>query len=445
MLHGLTAPLAAAPSTPTKRPIAVDLFAGVGGMSLGLERAGFDVLVAAELDPIHALTHLFNLPQTGLLYGDLSSGSVKEIASQIRSLLKRQVDLQDAHGEPEIDALVGGPPCQGFSVGGMRNASDARNDLLMRFVDLVVELRPRTFCLENVGGLLESRFTPLRREVFKKLDAAGYAVGGLDVVEDAAEFGVPQSRRRVLAMGSLDGDAPHLRNPSEARVTVAEALAGLPDITQYRRLLRSDEVELNYRDLQALTNADSDFARRMVGVSVDVSDRSYPRILRPELLTNSLRTVHNVTSRRRFARTEPGTAEPVSRLFRLHPDRVARTLRAGTGSDRGSHTSPRPIHPDYARAITVREAARLHGYPDWFRFNATNWHGHRQVGNSVPPPLSTAVGHALLAALGLTQGPRPTQLLPFSDSSWLRMSPASAHRALGSLPGCKSLDQHPMS
>lgn len=111
----------------------------------------------------------------------------------------------------------------------------------------------------------------------------------------------------------------------------------------------------------------------------------------PRLLASSARTRHTKESRERFAATEPGTIEPVSRFYRLHPDRPANTLRAGTDASRGSYTSPRPIHYACARCVTVREMARLHGFPDWFRFHPTKWHGARQVGNAVCPPVARAI------------------------------------------------------
>ncbi len=138
----------------------------------------------------------------------------------------------------------------------------------------------------------------------------------------------------------------------------------------------------------------------LAGLDAIPNDKSRPRVWDPSVLTGCRRTVHTEDTIARFATTGRGTVEPKSRLYRLPMEGPSRTLRAGTGSERGSHTSPRPIHPTENRVITVREAARLHGYPDWFRFHTTNWHGHRQVGNSVPPPLARAAAVALVESLG---------------------------------------------
>lgn len=413
------------PSTPptdprAQRPTCIDLYAGAGGLSLGMEQAGFEVLAAAELDPIHALTHRYNMPTAKIVCGDLGSGSVSAVAGRLHAAAGLQ-----ANG---LDALVGGPPCQGFSVGGVRDIEDERNNQFLRFVDLVVELQPKVFLLENVAGLLEPRFEPLRKEALRRLSAVGgYEVAGYDAALNAADFGVPQRRRRVLIVGSRIGAVPHLVPDRTApRITVGEALEGLPDLAKYPRLLSDDEVELSASDLANLRAVRSAYARALVGIATASNNLSWPRAFDDNWLTGSLRTVHKAKSVSRFRRTPQGGVEKVSRLYRLDPGTQARTLRAGTGSDRGSHTSPRPIHPDKNRVITVREAARIHGYPDWFRFHRTNWHGHRQIGNSVPPPLAAAAGRALIEALGTDLPNRPENKLVLGDPEWLRMNKTDA-------------------
>jgi DNA (cytosine-5)-methyltransferase 1 len=129
----------------------------------------------------------------------------------------------------------------------------------------------------------------------------------------------------------------------------------------------------------------TDYSASLRGDSADPTDYSVPREFDGALLTSSLRTVHTELSRKRFQETRPGDTERVSRFHKLDPEGICNTIRAGTASDHGAFTSPRPIHPFSPRCITVREAARLHSYPDWFRFHVTKWHGFRQIGNSVPP------------------------------------------------------------
>ena len=137
-------------------------------------------------------------------------------------------------------------------------------------------------------------------------------------------------------------------------------------------------------------------------VEEDRTDFSHRRIWDPSILTGEMRTVHTEKSKQRFHDTEPGKVEPISRFFKLSKDGVCNTLRAGTDKSRGAYTSPRPIHPVNDRCISVREAQRIHSYPDWFRMHSTKWHGFREVGNSVPPILARNIGFEIMKALDKT-------------------------------------------
>lgn len=399
-------------------------------MSLGFEQAGFDVVAAVEYDPVHAATHVFNFPQCEVLCRDASNLSAADILAAAERGFSR---LHPGMAWPgQLDALIGGPPCQGFSTGGKREQDDERNDLLLEFVRLVEELSPRTFCLENVAGLLEAKFDEVREEAFVRLRAAGYSLSGTDKPVNSRNFGVPQSRRRVIVLGALGDDAPVRPLAVDFEVSVLEALDGLPSPTGYEGLLDADEVELTNEDTERRAATGSVYARRLAGIDPLPGDKSRPRLWNPALVTGSRRTTHTPATIERFASTGRGAVEPKSRLYRLPLDGPSRTLRAGTGSERGSHTSPRPIHPLEDRVVTVREAARLHGYPDWFRFHTTNWHGHRQVGNSVPPPLARAAANALLSSLGHS----PVALraaIPLGDVSLLALSRSKAQPVVDAL------------
>ena len=367
-------------------------------MSLGFEQAGFDVVAAVEYDPVHAATHAFNFPQSEVLCRDASKLSAADVLAAAERGFKK---LHPGVPWPgKLDALIGGPPCQGFSSGGKREKDDERNDLLLHFVRLVEELKPQTFCLENVAGLLEEKFDEIREEAFERLRQAGYSISGTEKPLNSLNFGVPQSRRRVIVLGALGENPPARPIPIDGQTSVQDAFEGLPSPKDYEGLLDSDEVALKPKDLRRRSSTKSAYARRLAGIDVLPGDKSRPRLWEPSRISGSRRTTHTEDTIARFATTARGTVEPKSRLYRLPLDGPSRTLRAGTGSERGSHTSPRPIHPSEDRVITVREAARLHGYPDWFRFHTTNWHGHRQVGNSVPPPLARAAALALLGSLG---------------------------------------------
>lgn len=416
--------------TRVSRPVAVDLFSGAGGMSLGFEQAGYDVVAAVEYDPVHAATHAFNFPQGETLCRDISKlTAVDLLAAAGRGFTRLHPGAQWAG---ELDALIGGPPCQGFSTGGKRQQDDERNDLLLHFVRLVEEIRPRTFCLENVAGLLEAKFDSVREEAFRRLRSAGYALSGTEKPVNSLNFGVPQSRRRVIVLGALAEEAPSRPEPREGEVSVKEALEGLPSPSRYDLLLTSDHVDLLPEDLEGRDAIKSRYARILAGLDALPGDRSRPRIWDSTRLTGSRRTIHTDATVKRFEATLTGTVEPKSRLYRLPLAGPSRTLRAGTGSERGSHTSPRPIHPTEDRVITVREAARLHGYPDWFRFHTTNWHGHRQVGNSVPPPLARAAALALLKSLGYSP-PALRAAIPLGDASLLTLSRTKAQPVVDAL------------
>ena len=145
----------------------------------------------------------------------------------------------------------------------------------------------------------------------------------------------------------------------------------------------------------------SEYAKELRCQSNDPWIYGYIRNWNPAILTSSARTTHTEISRRRFVETPPGNVEPISRFFRLSSEGLSNTLRAGTDGSRGAFTSPRPIHYKHSRCVTVREMARLHGFPDWFRFHATKWHGARQIGNAVPPPLALAVAKTVISALNV--------------------------------------------
>ena len=393
------------------RPIVVDLFAGAGGLSLGFEQAGFDVAASVEVDPVHAAVHHYNFPASVAICHSVVSMS----GAQIRSLA--------GIGDRDVDAVCGGAPCQGFSSIGKRALDDPRNSLVQHFCRLVKELQPKYAVFENVRGLTMGAHKAFLNEIIETLLADGYTVNLPYQVLNAADHGVPQDRKRLFLLAARHGQVLPDYPGKAARVTVLEAIGDLPDADQFESLLGSDHVV-------ARLGPRSVYARKLRGEALDVGDFSHPRSWNPRLLTSSTRTAHTELSRARFRATAPGSIEPISRFLRLDPAGVCNTLRAGTDSARGAFTSPRPIHPQLARVITVREAARLHSYPDWFRFHATKWHGFRQIGNSVPPLLARAVATQLISALGLAPC-KPTVALALGSEATLNYTMAEAVRRYG--------------
>ncbi|ADV27451.1 DNA-cytosine methyltransferase [Pseudoxanthomonas suwonensis 11-1] len=401
------------------RPLGIDLFAGAGGLSLGFEQAGFDVVAAVEIDPVHAAVHAYNFPHCAVL-----PRSVTDLTAQ---------HIRDAAGigTRKVDVVFGGAPCQGFSLIGQRALDDPRNALVKDFVRLVRELDADYFVFENVKGLTMGKHRKFLDELIQEFESAGYEVVRDWKVLNAYEYGVPQDRQRLFLLGCKQG----LRVPVypgaitsrpgavgadlPSAPTCQDALGDLPDAERYVRLISSDEVEVkNFGKPSA-------FAKLMRCEDSEGWAYGYRRKWNPHLLTSSMRSEHTEISRRRFALTSPGEIEPISRFFKLPPGGLSNTLRAGTDSARGAFTSPRPIHYKWNRCVTVREMARLHGFPDWFRFNETKWHGARQIGNAVPPPLGRAVAAQVMNAMGITPK-RPAKQIELGNVDLLKMSLAQA-------------------
>lgn len=378
------------------RPVAVDLFAGVGGLSLGFEQAGFDVVAAVEIDPVHCAAHQFNFPDCTVIPRSISDLDGATIRAEAKI------------GTRHIDVVFGGAPCQGFSMIGQRAIDDPRNALVRDFVRIVSELKPSYFVFENVKGLTQGNHRLFLEELIETFAEVGYRLRLPWLVLDAADYGVPQHRERLILIGARKGrpipeyPAPAFR-PADSYLlgtlpigpTCRDALADLPDADGFQELLFSDSTVVES------FGKPSEYAAALRGLKRNSNHYGYNRRWNPSFLTSSLRTEHSEISRRRFEETEPGQVEPISRFFKLAADGLSNTLRAGTDSARGAFTSPRPIHYAYPRCITVREMARLHGFPDWFRLHVTKWHGARQIGNSVPPPLGRAVAGQIMRVIAV--------------------------------------------
>jgi DNA (cytosine-5)-methyltransferase 1 len=453
-------------NTVQRRPVAVDLFAGAGGFSLGMEQAGFDVLAAVEYDPIHACTHAYNFPLTEVICADIATVT----SDMILDAVKRSWEKHDLEGvgsrgqggqggdgrqgeissplssptpcsllptpspwDGKIDLVFGGSPCQGFSLMGKRNFKDERNSLIFHFYRLVKELRPRYFVMENVPGMIAGEHKQLLEQLEYQFKDAGYEVRSR--ILNAADFSVPQKRRRLFVIGMLqEGVGKNIIDilfPTSNKkflTTVKDAIGDLPDADTFGELASNDEVLLIPEQLEALNQKSTPYINFLRSTSFSAtlfSNFSYSRWWNPQLLTSSMQTQHQESSKIRFASTLPGQLEPTSRFRRLDYNGLSHTLRAGTDKTRGRHTSPRPIHPELARVITVREAARLHSFPDWFRFHQTKWHGFRQVGNAVPPLLARAIGEKVITALGVTPTV-PQTIISLGDTNLLRFTPSEA-------------------
>jgi len=371
------------------RPVAMDLFCGAGGMSLGFEQAGFNVVAAFDSEQRHLDTHRLNFPKTQAHIADLSKVSGEDV-------------LQTAGlADQTLDVLFGGPPCQGFSLGGKRDLADPRNSLILHFARLLRDISPRYFVVENVDGLLIGDAVKTLKSFKRRVRRAGYEVVEPIRILDAADYGVPQHRRRIFILGYRD-DLPAPAYPAprgylgpdgvEYFPNVWDAISDLPSINESLALIDGHKYV-------GTLGSPSLYASFLRGDVVDPSDKTEPRERNESGLTGCFRTTHSRKAVNRFAKTQQGSSELVSRYHRLDSEGLSSTLRAGTGPDHGSHTAPRPIHPVEPRCITVREAARLHSFPDWFQFHSTRWHAFRQIGNSVPPRMARLVAEEVLQSL----------------------------------------------
>jgi site-specific DNA-cytosine methylase len=547
------------------RPIVIDLFAGVGGLSLGFAAAGFNVALAVDNDLEACEAHKLNFPETEVFQGD-----VTKFAQNPVEFLKKFPSLT----EKKIAGIIGGPPCQGFSMIGERSINDERNLLTSKFIDIVMGLQPDFFVMENVPGLAISGLAPTFNSYITRLASSSsdqasaivdllptiskspskrsrqfkrkligsvvrkfytlveasfvgdltdlniadtfnshyaqlcnflsaeleqfydidtvkeilnnsvphlaqicvtvtfekwiknkhltskkyrkafqdlvtlFPEGGLlrqtiiEICDDynrfpqaksyngkkvgpvlwsileragtlynistpqelnAASFGTPQNRTRLLIVGIRKDLNKHFEYPSPTHQykhygqedmfnrtqtpTVQKAISDLPDIDELPFLIKDDFFNSNL-----LSTDISDFAAEMRGEALRPDNFWLPRqTWNPYIVDCSNRTSHSEDVKTRIEALQPGSIESISKKTRLRPDGLAPTLRAGTKANKGSHTAVRPIHYKYHRVISVREGARLMGYPDWMTFHKTKWHGFRLVGNGVPFPLANAL------------------------------------------------------
>jgi DNA (cytosine-5)-methyltransferase 1 len=384
-------------------------------MALGFEQAGFDVLAAVDVDPVHLAAHERNFPLCEPVCADIADLSSERLMFSARRGYERR------HGcacLSTVDCVFGGPSCQGFSVIGSRQRDDPRNALVLEFARVVTEIQPRWFAMENVPGLVSPAYRPVLERLYATLGQHGYVVAQPWVL-NARDYGVPQLRRRVFIVGARAGeDFPVPPDRVQPRVVVSQALDDLPALSRFRSLWQADALDLTSAQLEAMAARQSCYVRALNSNGAeDLADRREWDCTR---LSSVGLTLHSPPVVARFRKLKPGERDEVGRLPKLAGDSQSPTLRAGTGRDHGRFTAARPVHHRSMRVITVREAARLQGFPDWFGFHATKWQGFRQVGNAVPPPLASAVAAQIAAVAGLLPARCAAAPLPLGPDSLLR-------------------------
>jgi DNA (cytosine-5)-methyltransferase 1 len=295
----------------------------------------------------------------------------------------------------ELDGLIGGPPCQGFSTIGRRDPNDIRNSLFAHFIRLIAETQPRFFVAENVPGILQSRNADLLASALSLIPNNYKLLTPTKVI--ASDFGAPTTRTRVFFVGfdpsrcgnlTLDLFKP---NDSQVKTTVREALYGLP--TKINPSWQSESS--SWQPVQLLEPSFfNDRAQSLIPKGVG-DQFTIDAFKDAGFASGSFGTHHKPEIEKRYGKLKPKEQDPISKSARLSLDGFCPTLRAGTGSDKGSYQAVRPIHPTEARVITPREAARLQGFPDWFLLHTTKWHSFRQLGNSVSPIVAEQILSAI--------------------------------------------------
>lgn len=372
------------------RPTAIDLFCGAGGLSLGLQNAGFSLLAGADHDEYSVETHAANIP--GLAYhGDLSDPT---------DLL----DHLDAWGVRRVDLVAGGPPCQPFSRAGSskirslvragtRAEDDPRAQLWRSFVAVVDHVRPKAVLIENVPDLPAWDDGAVLIGFYESLRELGYEIDAR--ILDAFEYGVPQHRARLFIVGLRSRRRMCWPEPSPSRPTLRDAIGDLPPVPPAQREERIRYFGSPETPLQAELRGAAD------GDEVRWIHDHITRDVRPDdaeafRLLGEGQTYEDLPEHLRRYRSDIFT----DKYKRLAWDEVSRSITAHIAKDGYWY-----IHPEQHRTLSIREAARVQTFPDSFRFAGEPTHRLRQIGNAVPPRLATRLGEGLRSALN----DRPTR------------------------------------
>ena len=346
------------------KPTVIDLFAGVGGLSLGFEMEGFDILLANEFDQSIATAYKENHKSTNVVVGDITS-----------------LDLSKVFGEyvNKIDVVIGGPPCQGFSQKGKRKTiNDERNFLFKHYVEVVKFVKPKYFVMENVPNLLTAEKGFFLNEIKGLFKGYGYSIRY--GVLNAADYGVPQNRRRAIIIGKYLATPPELPLPCKQKVTIWDAISDLAYLES-----GEGEFEQEYRN-----SPKSDYEKKMRKGS--------------KILYNHMATKHSALALERLSLIPPNAGKEI-----LPKEHITKSVYSGTWSRMKQNdvavtittrfdtpSSGKFTHPFLNRAITVREAARLQSFPDTFKFIGSKMSQMKQVGNAVPPLLARKIARVIM-------------------------------------------------
>jgi len=370
----------------------IDLFCGAGGLSLGFQQEGYHCVLAIDNDPIAVKTY------------------AKNFADHITS-----AEITETTQLPEADIIIGGPPCQGFSSAGMRRADDRRNPLVRAFAELIAKNRPKAFVFENVEGFLTSARGERVLDLLEPVVAAGYRVHLRKI--NAANFGVPQHRKRVIGIGGLGFD-PTFPEPTHRAYGAPGASIG------YKNLPPCPTFSEAISGLPSPATGPPGVPQGHFTRAASANDAERIRLLKPGQRMRDLpeHLWHSTYRERAFRRVMDGTPTerrggPPAGLRRLHGNAPSKAVTSGAISEL--------VHSSEDRFVTLRECARLQTFPDSFLFEGSIAQVILQIGNAVPPLLARSIAAALKKDLAVFSA-RSTQgaLLSFVPTLSSGMSPA---------------------
>ena len=366
--------------TSQMEPKAIDLFSGCGGISLGLQRAGFRVIAAADNNRKYSATYVKNFPSVHFLHDSLAEINPKD--------LMKTLGLKPG----DLDLLAGGPPCQGFSKNvprSQRRADSQNNKLIVTFLDYCDTFRPKAVMMENVAEMKSGFDEAYTNQIRDRLSKIGYKVH--EGVFNAADYGVPQRRRRAFFVATRN-DLSNFKFPATTHgdgngipphLTIRDAISDLPKLedgegepllsyekaaeTAFQKLMRKGSKKLSNHKTRKLKPLQS---KRLSCLKPGQGIKDLPSSIRPKGGYSGA-----------YGRLTWEMTSPTITRWVFHP-----------GSGRWGH-------PEQIRVLTTREAARIQSFPDHFVFHGTFTDMAGQIGNAVPPLLSEAVARAIKSAL----------------------------------------------
>ncbi|MBU2919625.1 DNA cytosine methyltransferase [Psychrosphaera sp. F3M07] len=378
----------------------IDLFSGAGGFSTGLEQCGFEIVLANELDPSISHTYKKNHPKTLMINLDINK-FVNQIDDNIDLYLNESgLDASTVKRKlANIDLVVGGPPCQGFSMAGERIRKsksfldDPRNFLFNSYFKVIQKFEPEYFLFENVVGLLSMKSGDILKQIELLFSEKSNFKRGryfLTIkVFDASEYGVPQQRKRVIILGS--------KKPVEFDELIKRTLSNLDPELKKRftnKVSLSDAIyDLNYLESgqgdmiqEYTTTVTSNYQKAMRGNSKKLFNHVAPK--HTDLALTRIKQIKENQNWKNLIEHESIKSVHSGAYGRLSWDKPTKTITTRFDTPSGG----RFIHPEKDRTLTPREAARIQSFPDDFVFLGSKSSICKQIGNAVPPLLAEFLG-----------------------------------------------------